>query len=77
MDRAKIVAVLVIFVTLIGGGVFLIAIQQVLVGSNMITAGISFVTGAGVIVNQSQAERKRRESLLPSFGEPDRKNGRH
>lgn len=75
-QTTKIVAVLIIFITLIIGGVFLMVMKEQMVGSNMITAAISFATGAGImVINQEVADMKRnRDSLPPPFGKPDRGN---
>jgi len=65
--KAKIIAVLVIFIVLIAGGVFLVVMQEPMTGSNMITAGISFVTGAGIMIINNGNGRHRKDSLPPTF----------
>lgn len=65
--NAKIIAVLMIFFILTAGGVVLMALQEREVGNMMITAGISFIMGVGVMIISGNEERKKRESMPPPF----------
>lgn len=80
MDKGRAVPVLIIFLTLVVGGIVVIVFGESdvhQIGNNMIVAGTSFATGAGLmfIGGQNGKARSSKDSSPPPFS-PRERNGR-